>query len=729
MRLQLPARKTVAVITTAADERPVKRAAKSAGAVAVHVALTSVAGWVSFAHRANDAMTHGAIRWEIRHARASEDHDRLEKWVHALEDAKVKRAERLAALPREIMNGAVVAVLGILAVLAVLGTLGLVAQSIPGGMGFTDVFRAVGDVIGGTVGIVKFLVGIALFPLVAPVLLAALGYFEGRSARATGAAMGVKAVVSTATGSVDESTIAKALVATGIAPLTKALKDSPELEFVVMPASVGRGRHATLALPAGVPAADVIRRKPKLAAALRRSVLEIDARVGEHAGELDLWVANPGALAAGPGPHPYTTEKAPHVDFFQGVPLGVNARGDIVYAPLFGKNYLIGGAPAQGKSTAAITIVTGAALDPTVKLWIYVCAENGDFDALRKRSERFTVGAKDTIDHLVDGLSDLKAILEVRGSLLKKHGVRQVNRELANTVEELRPLIVLIEEAQVGFRDETHGEQLDKDITDLVELCRKCGVMLIVSTQAPTAKSIPTSYKRQATVRLAFHVSDIHANDAILGDGAYSAPNGNATELRAGKDRGTCIAAGLDGEDKYQLVQVFYLNEPDLGEVLAKCPPLPDLVKPGGGAAVPEPAVKWADEPAETVTEPAPVYAPNPDWEHVEFLGTVLRVMGSCEELRTTAVAKLWAEHGHGEVTGTALQRQLEAAGVKVAAPGNKPVIRTADVEARLPALDGGQRELDDIARAALEDATRVIEVPVGEVYRREEAPMMRIVR
>ena len=722
MRL-LPTRRTVAVITTAAPEKSnAAKAFTATRAVVTHVAFTTAAGWASLYHRAGDAATHGAIRWEIRDARAREDHDRLDRWVHALEDAKVKRAQRLAALPRELGNALLVGLLVVLGAAALVVVAGLVAAITPGGMGFTDVLDTVGGFIGSVLGVLKFAFAVVTYPLVLAGIAVVAGYREGTAARAAGEPNSVRAVVSVSAGTVTESTIAKALAACRLPALTKAMKDTPELEFTVMPGDAGRGRHAVVALPDGVTAAEVIARRDKVAAAMRRSVLEVDAKVGSHAGELDLWVANPGALAAGPGPHPFTIEMPDQVDIFDGVPLGRNARGDVVNVPVIGRNFLVGGAPEQGKSTATMTIAAAVARDPRAELWIFVCAMNSDFDPFEKRASKFHVGrGSETVPHLVDALSELKTILDERGRLLKEHGIAEVNTDIAGAGVGLHPLLVIVEEAQIAFRDDEHGDQLDKDIVELIELCRKCGVILLVSTQAPTAASIPTGYKRQATMKLAFHVSDQHANNAILGDGAYTSPSGRATELRAGQDRGTCIAAGLAG-DQYQLVQVFYLGKDGLKAVLK------GTVAPAG--AVVPPVKAWADEPAQTIPVTSPPVE-SEDSRHVGFLGTVLRVMGDYEDIRASEVARMWAERGFPALKGKGaeLKARLEAAGVAVPAGGNVPMVRARAIRERMEGLDGGQFELDEIDREALAAATRVIERPVRAGYDREESPVLRVVR
>src|SRR3990170_357756 len=65
--------------------------------------------------------------------------------------------------------------------------------------------------------------------------------------------------------------------------------------------------------------------------------------------------------------------------------------------PLPGANVAFGGVMGQGKSNAARVVMAGAALDPLAELWVFVFANNGDFDAYRPRLARYHRGIDDTV--------------------------------------------------------------------------------------------------------------------------------------------------------------------------------------------------------------------------------------------------------------------------------------------------------------------------------------------
>jgi S-DNA-T family DNA segregation ATPase FtsK/SpoIIIE len=101
-------------------------------------------------------------------------------------------------------------------------------------------------------------------------------------------------------------------------------------------------------------------RADRLAADLGRAKLETWPTEGAEAGLLDLWVADKGKLGRGAGAWPLLHDG--HGDVFDGMPFGRSQRGAIVTAPIMERNYMIGGQPGQGKSSAGRTLCPGCIL-------------------------------------------------------------------------------------------------------------------------------------------------------------------------------------------------------------------------------------------------------------------------------------------------------------------------------------------------------------------------------
>jgi S-DNA-T family DNA segregation ATPase FtsK/SpoIIIE len=169
------------------------------------------------------------------------------------------------------------------------------------------------------------------------------------------------------------------------------------------------------------------------------------------------------------------------------------------------------------------------------------------------------MGAEDErIEEIKADLQDLHAEVQRRGELLIRYEIPAVTRELASKNVGLHPLFCLLEEAHVAIQHPTYGAAISKLLVDIVRLGRKRGIHLIVSTQAPTKDSMPRDVTRNCSNGIAFAVGDHVANDALLGQGAYSAGH-RATELIPGTDKGTAVVKGFTGE-RSDIVQVYFLD-------------------------------------------------------------------------------------------------------------------------------------------------------------------------
>jgi DNA segregation ATPase FtsK/SpoIIIE, S-DNA-T family len=306
----------------------------------------------------------------------------------------------------------------------------------------------------------------------------------------------------------------------------------------------------------GVTADMVADRRDRLAANLGRAKLETWPTEGTEAGQLDLWVADKGKFRTGAGPWPLLHDG--EVDIFNGVPFGRSQRGQVLNAPIMERNYLIGGMPGQGKSSAGRTLCLGCVLDPTVEIKIYVFASNPDFDPFTPRLSSYVKGDDDDAVHA--GLIELRTLREEvtrRGKLLERYGAAKVTRKLANTVAGLRPIVVIFDEVHELFEHPRYGAEAADLSVKIIKKARKTGITLIFLTQSPTATSIPKDLTRNCSNGIAYAVTDHIANDGLLGSGAYR-QGIRATELRPGEDRGTAVTTGLTA-NRFELVNTFYI--------------------------------------------------------------------------------------------------------------------------------------------------------------------------
>lgn len=542
-------RRTVHLITTLrTSPRPVQGARLLA-----RNGFTIVQGIESWGRRAWDASTLGVYRRQIRAAEAVGDQQRLAEWLERKEAAAARRHAWVMDAP------AVVAVAGRVALGAAAGVALLVlalagAVQLSGAGEFTAVITGFMNVIRWSFTAVATIWTPVVMAL--PVLLVLAAWREGRR-RGRAPAWLATSAEADSDATIDETTIARALSALRISQITAHLKEGMPLQFLTPARVDGRGTHAVIRLPAGVTAEKIARRRADLATGLHRLAKEVWPTTGAEAGILDLWVADKGALAEGAGPYPLLEDGT--VDVFKGVPFGRTLRGTPLTAPLMERNTLTGGMPGQGKSSAARALMAGAALDPTAELRIWVPDANFDFEAFKPRCSRYVMGAEDEkIAEILEHLRELHAEVQTRGELLVRYEIPAVTREYASKGVGLHPLFGLLEEAHVAIQHPTHGAEIAKLLVDIVRLGRKRGIHLIVSTQAPTKDSMPRDVTRNCSNGVAFAVGDHVANDALLGQGAYTAGH-RATELIPGTDRGTAVVKGFNGQ-RSEIVQVYYLD-------------------------------------------------------------------------------------------------------------------------------------------------------------------------
>jgi S-DNA-T family DNA segregation ATPase FtsK/SpoIIIE len=343
----------------------------------------------------------------------------------------------------------------------------------------------------------------------------------------------------------DENAILRALGKLGIAPLNAALKEGWKPRWVQPSTRSGNGWHAQLQLPEGVPVEMIADKKQILAHNLMRKPIEVwPTEPRDQAGVLDLWVADPGVLTKPVPSWPLLTEGT--TDFFRGVPVALNARGEQVIGRLMAANYLIAGIMGSGKSSLVVALLLGAMLDPLVEIDVHVLAYNSDYDPMRPRLRSLVKG--DDTEHVVAAMDTLRSLageVSRRGQELERLGTdTKVTREMAERDPSMRPRIVVFDEVHELFGHPEHGKEAKELALKVTKKARKTAIMLLWITPDADAASLPRGISKTVSHRVAFAINDHQGNDAILGTGMHK--NGySATTLVAGEDVGTAMAAGF----------------------------------------------------------------------------------------------------------------------------------------------------------------------------------------
>lgn len=376
-----------------------------------------------------------------------------------------------------------------------------------------------------------------------------------------------RAVTPTTVEKLTSDIVIRALTVLGIAGITQAMSKNPKdaIRFVAPITRDGPGWRADIDLPYGVTVTDVMDKRDRLASALRRPLgciwPEGDSSI--HEGRLILWVGDKDLSK--------TVVKSPLIkasshDVFKGIPFGADPRGRAITVPVIEHNILIGSQPGQGKTASVRVLASGAALDPTVELWIQELKGTGDLDPLEPVCHRYVSGIEDeAIAYAADSLALLRKEVMRRAAALKALPAdlcpdRKVTRQIADRRSlGLHPLVCIIDECQNLFAHLDYGDKAGEDAEFIIKLGRALGVILILATQRPDRDSLPTGISANVSIRFCLRVAGQLENDMILGTSAYK--NGiRATVFQPKVDAGIGYLVGATPMPK--VVRTAYLDTP-----------------------------------------------------------------------------------------------------------------------------------------------------------------------
>jgi S-DNA-T family DNA segregation ATPase FtsK/SpoIIIE len=370
------------------------------------------------------------------------------------------------------------------------------------------------------------------------------------------------------------SAVVRALGALGISEINKALaKDGEGITFAGDPVRDGPGWRADVDLPFGVTAKDVIAKRDRLASGLRRNIGCVwpEADPDEHAGRLILWVGDKPLRKLAMPPWPLLKDGS--ADIFRALPFAVDVRGRPVNLTLIFQNLLVGAMPRQGKTFSVRVLLLGASLDPIVQLRVFELKGTGDLSPLRKVAHHYASGIIDpAIEACLRSLEDLDKELERRSELIKMIAARYPNDCRENKVTralcedpkwDLKPIVCVIDEAQNLFAHALFGERAAELAERIIKVGPALGIILILATQKPNAKSLPTGVASNVAVRFCLRVADQSTNDMVLGTSQYK--NGNRATEFSKADLG--IGLLLGEEDDPQIIRTYYIDNPTADQI------------------------------------------------------------------------------------------------------------------------------------------------------------------
>ncbi|MFF2174610.1 cell division protein FtsK [[Kitasatospora] papulosa] len=328
----------------------------------------------------------------------------------------------------------------------------------------------------------------------------------------------------------------------------------------------GPGWRAEGDLPYGVTVTDVVERRDKLASGLRRPLGCVwpEAVPDEHTGRLVLWVGDQDMSTAMKPAWPLI--KGGSVDLFKPVSFGTDQRGRWVEITLMYIAGVIGAIPRMGKTFLLRLLLLIAALDARAEVHTYDLKGTGDLDPVGERvSHRHRAGDDDEdIEYALADLRELRTELRRRAKVIRSLPrdicpESKVTSELANKPKlGLHPIVIGVDECQVWFEHPKHGAEFEEICTDLVKRGPATGIVLLLATQRPDAKALPTGISANASARWCLKVMGQLENDMVLGTSSYK--RGIRATMFSWKDKGIHYFVG-EGADA-RIVSSVYIDAP-----------------------------------------------------------------------------------------------------------------------------------------------------------------------
>lgn len=194
------------------------------------------------------------------------------------------------------------------------------------------------------------------------------------------------------------------------------------------------------------------------------------------------------------------------------IPVGLDENGNTVNVSLPEHNLLLGGEPGAGKSASLSLLVAGAALDPTVTLWLLdgKRVELAIWEPCAKR----LVGP--SLAEAIEVLDNLRAEMDARYAQLLAWRRRKVAPE-----DGLGLHVVVIDELALYLAsgEKKARDRLAESLRDLIARGRAAGVIVLAATQRPSSDIVPTSVRDLFGFRWALRCPTRDASDTILGAG------------------------------------------------------------------------------------------------------------------------------------------------------------------------------------------------------------------
>lgn len=531
---------------------------RTVGRLAVRHGAYITGGARIVARRAWDGRTASRYERMIRAAEAAGLMDEVKEWEQRAQAYRAARHKRRLELLQAMVHAPKAIAYGTVGGTGILLLIGIMLAW--GSGDIRDVLTPVEAVIE-LVSWAAFVAGVVWGPLLfaAPWIGLAAVWVVGQQ-RHTAPQWALPAQARDLGAAITPSVVVVAFRDLGISPLRKAIDAMGDVGAALLgPIRIaGCGVEVDVHLPSGVSTEEIQNKRRKLAENLNRHEHEVFITIPPAPRTVRLWIADSGALDEPIGPSPLMLEEDATADYYTGsAPWGQNLRGDAVGVSVFQRHVLLTGLSNQGKTAALRALALWLALDETVDFYIADLKGVGDWRGFHGLAQVLIQGPTD--DHVAQATDMVEwgvDEMQKRIALLEESGATDgVTREMARTDERFRPIVLIVDEAQVaygcgaksddgrpygGSRATSRYFQAVKKIHDQG---RAVNVTIWEGTQDPTDENLPKRSREGNHIRGSLALGTESQAKMALGEApvdAGAAPH----KLRRGLDRGTLVVAG-----------------------------------------------------------------------------------------------------------------------------------------------------------------------------------------
>ena len=186
----------------------------------------------------------------------------------------------------------------------------------------------------------------------------------------------------------------------------------------------------------------------------------------------------------------------------------------------------------MGKTFLLRLLLLICALDVRAELHAYDLKGTGDLAPLRPVAHRYRAGEEpEDLDYLMADLRELRTEMRRRTKVIRQLAEAK-NPERARktrsrpswsqtSASACTPSRSPSTSARSLFEHPVYGGEAETICTDLTKRGPALGIILMLATQRPDAKSIPTGISANAVLRMCLKVMGQTENDMVLGTSAY----------------------------------------------------------------------------------------------------------------------------------------------------------------------------------------------------------------